>query len=594
MDAFRARRRRRVRGSFVGLVLGLAFVSVPAGADTACPSDVRGTNPTFADTATIFERVAVAHNMPPQLLKAIAYGEGYDYGTGRRWSQYNADGSIVLSSDGLCGVGIMQITRHWEFDQRRLATDMEYNIDAGAQILDNAWNRSSGSNPPAIGPDDRSLIENWYFPAYFYNGVNGSPAYPDLVAARIADPVGRMTQVAAWAPALGFTRPQDAIPGYRFSASYTARKPGQFLTFDSSGNVTGTYAAAVHEWGSPPPCYPAEVFGPDCGPNFRLTGPLSSWYSGAPYGVVGRMRFTYSNGGSESNGADWTPPLVCGIYDVDAFIPREHANARAHYIVSDAAGTSEHVIDQSPYYDAWVGLGRYAASVQVSISVHLTDRGDPPGSKIIGADGMRFHQVQACRPPDAPTNVSATSGNRQAQVSWSQGGDGGSPITGFTVTASPGGASTTVGGAARSTTVTGLANGTSYTFVVTATNVVGTSAPSEASNAVIPAGPPDPPTNAQATAGNHQAIVSWTASFDEGSPITGYTAKCTAKNDATDHEEASVAGDQTTATVGGLKNAITYTCAVVATNALGNSDPSAPSNEVTPATIGTAPGSVDS
>ena len=71
--------------------------------------------------------------------------------------------------------------------------------------------------------------------------------------------------------------------------------------------------------------------------------------------------------------------------------------------------------------------------------------------------------------------------------------DGGSPITGYTVTSTPG--SLTASGAASPIVVTGLTNGTSYTFTVHATNATGNSAESAASNAVTPTGVPDAPTN---------------------------------------------------------------------------------------------------
>ena len=99
--------------------------------------------------------------------------------------------------------------------------------------------------------------------------------------------------------------------------------------------------------------------------------------------------------------------------------------------------------------------------------------------------------------PSAPSGVSASAGDTTATVSWSAPFDGGSPITGYTVTSDPGGLTATTAGA-TSTMVTGLTDGVSYTFSVVATNGVGPSNPSTPSNAVTPEAPtvPDPPTGA--------------------------------------------------------------------------------------------------
>jgi len=89
--------------------------------------------------------------------------------------------------------------------------------------------------------------------------------------------------------------------------------------------------------------------------------------------------------------------------------------------------------------------------------------------------------------PAAPTGVTATSGHSSAKVSWTapptQPGAG---VKSYTVTASPGGASSTVEATSTQAAVTGLANGTSYTFTVTATNALGTSPASTPSAPVTP------------------------------------------------------------------------------------------------------------
>ena len=103
-----------------------------------------------------------------------------------------------------------------------------------------------------------------------------------------------------------------------------------------------------------------------------------------------------------------------------------------------------------------------------------------------------------------PTSVSGTSGaNAQSVVSWTApASDGGSTITGYTVTASPGGRSCSWTTGLLSCTVTGLTNGTSYTFTVTATNAAGTSTASASSSTITPTAAPAtaPATAAPATA----------------------------------------------------------------------------------------------
>ncbi len=85
--------------------------------------------------------------------------------------------------------------------------------------------------------------------------------------------------------------------------------------------------------------------------------------------------------------------------------------------------------------------------------------------------------------PRAPTGVAAQAGDGQASVTFSPPtDDGGHPVTGYTATCGSGSAS----GPASPLVVTGLANGVQVTCAVTATNVVGTSPPSEPPVPVTP------------------------------------------------------------------------------------------------------------
>jgi hypothetical protein len=86
--------------------------------------------------------------------------------------------------------------------------------------------------------------------------------------------------------------------------------------------------------------------------------------------------------------------------------------------------------------------------------------------------------------PQAPTIGTATDGGTgtTASVAFTAGATGGSAITTYTATSSPG--SITGTAASSPITVSGLTTGQAYTFTVTATNANGTSTSSAASNSV--------------------------------------------------------------------------------------------------------------
>jgi hypothetical protein len=119
-----------------------------------------------------------------------------------------------------------------------------------------------------------------------------------------------------------------------------------------------------------------------------------------------------------------------------------------------------------------------------------------------GPTGSVTAEAAAAPPasPATPAAPTATAGDSQASVTWTKPADGGSTITGYTLTSAPDGKTCTTSNADTLTCdVTGLTNGTAYTFSVTATNGVGTSAASAESSSVTPAAPPVPPVPTVAT-----------------------------------------------------------------------------------------------
>ncbi|MDC3415971.1 S-layer homology domain-containing protein [Aquibacillus salsiterrae] len=107
--------------------------------------------------------IALKYDIPPEIMKAIAFVE-----TG--YSQFKSDGSPNVSDDG--GIGIMQVTPtdiDLPVDEEKLKTDMVYNIEVAAQVLNRKWELSY---LPEINDRDRSVLENWYFAVMAYNGLS--------------------------------------------------------------------------------------------------------------------------------------------------------------------------------------------------------------------------------------------------------------------------------------------------------------------------------------------------------------------------------------------------------------------------------------
>lgn len=192
--------------------------------------------------------------------------------------------------------------------------------------------------------------------------------------------------------------------------------------------------------------------------------------------------------------------------------------------------------------------------------------------------------------PAPPTSVYGVAGNKQVYISFLPPTfTGGAPITSYIVSTASGAVAITTN---KTVTVTGLTNGTPYIFVVTTKNLLNlSSAPSAVSNTVTPMAVPDAPTNVTVTAGgNAQATIQFTptpSANNGGSAITKYTVTSNPASSSIDTSPSSP-----TVVMTGLVNGTSYTFNVTATNAIGTSTFSNPSNAVVPYTTPTIPTNV--
>jgi len=111
------------------------------------------------------EKVAMEKGIPEEILKGIAYTES-------NFRQFK-DGEPLKSFDQV-SYGIMQVNyvAHYDYDLEKLKYDIDYNINAGAEILLNKWSYALGKTPviPSINNCDPRYLENWYFAIWAYNG----------------------------------------------------------------------------------------------------------------------------------------------------------------------------------------------------------------------------------------------------------------------------------------------------------------------------------------------------------------------------------------------------------------------------------------
>jgi fibronectin type 3 domain-containing protein len=326
-------------------------------------------------------------------------------------------------------------------------------------------------------------------------------------------------------------------------------------------------------------------------PNSRLLRWLFSGHLAAVFALVSLVCLAscagLSSSSSNKGGGGGDPPQVPSA---PVGLQAVAANAQVALSWSATAGATSYHVKRST-----TSGGPYT-QVSASASTSFTDTGLANGTayfyvvSALNTAGESANSAQATATPTAPvatppapTGVQATAGNAQVSLAWSAS----TGATSYHVKRS-----TTIGGpytqvsapTTTSFTDTALTNGTAYFYVVSALNTAGESANSTQVTATptAPVTPPPVPTGLQATAGNAQVNLAWSAS-------TGATSYHVKRSTMSGGPYTQISAPTSTSfTDTGLTNGTAYFYVVSALNTAGESANSAqatatPTNPITAA-----------
>ncbi|MDR3502753.1 MAG: fibronectin type III domain-containing protein [Legionella sp.] len=270
--------------------------------------------------------------------------------------------------------------------------------------------------------------------------------------------------------------------------------------------------------------------------------------------------------GSLSARVTWDPPKSDGGLPIVGYLVTANSNffANAGSCSTDATHRDCTINGLNP------GT-RYVFSVA---AINTSGKGQPAPSP----------SVTTPTAPFAPMAVTAVAnGNGTVAINWTAPSDGGSTITGYTVSSSPDNVTCSTSGATNCTYST-LTPGSSYSFTVTATNAIGVGPASEPTSIVNIPAVPGAPTSVVATvsgdgAGTISVSINWVAPIhDGGTAISGYTVT-PSPLPSSGSTTCSTSG-ATSCTFTNLTQGSTYSFVVTAENSVGSGMPSSASNTI--------------
>jgi fibronectin type 3 domain-containing protein len=270
------------------------------------------------------------------------------------------------------------------------------------------------------------------------------------------------------------------------------------------------------------------------------------------------------NGGGGGGGQTTVPTTPMGLMAAAG-------NAQVTLNWTASSGATNYYVKRSTV------MGGPYTQIATPTAANYTDTGLTNGTKYFyvvsaynsagqSANSAEVNATPVLPAPSAPTGLAAAAGNAQVSLTWAAASGAGSYHVKRSTTS---GAETQIAApTSNSYTDTGLTNGTKYFYVVSAVNSGGQSANSSEVSATpsAPLTAPATPTALQATGGNAQVSLSWSASAGAAS----YNVKRSTTNGGP-YNTAVASPTVTNYTDATVTNGTTYYYVVSAVNTAGQS-----------------------
>ncbi len=219
---------------------------------------------------------------------------------------------------------------------------------------------------------------------------------------------------------------------------------------------------------------------------------LTMVWQQAPIGGVDRVQVMHTQDG----GSTWSAPTALSASGAQAGGSQVRVSADGQRLTvvwdrSDGVNFRVQSVSSADQGATWSEVQTLSGAGQSGVNRALTASASGRRAATVWERNDGSHtRVQVATAtvastPGAPGSPTATAGDTTAALTWAPADDGGSPIAGYTATASPGGQTCTTAG--TSCTIAGLTNATTYSVTVTATNTLG-AGPASTAVTVTPKG----------------------------------------------------------------------------------------------------------